>query len=67
MILNPIIKFFKKKRNFNDQFWYPRLEQDNFTKINKKINKEKFNLIHKSELCEIKHDGSKNNENFNRK
>ena len=62
VILNPIIKFFKKKKvkTLVDQFWYPRLGAGQFyEKLVKKIDKEKFNLIHKSELYEIIHDGSK--------
>ena len=62
VILNPIIKFFKKKnvKTLVDKFWYPRLGAGQFyEKLIKKIDKDKFNLICKSELCEIKHDGSK--------
>ena len=62
VILNPIIKFFKKKKvkTLVDQFWYPRLGAGQFyEKLVKKIDKEKFSLKYNNELCEIKHDGSK--------
>ena len=61
VILNPIIKFFKKKvKTLVDQFWYPRLGAGQFyEKLVKKIDKEKFSLKYNNELREIKHDGSK--------